>query len=56
MDADAPSAPSWSSIHIQPYALGGPTSTENISLRCRRHNQYEAEVVFGPRNKGNAMC
>jgi hypothetical protein len=34
--------------HIRPYALGGPTSTENISLRCRRHNQYEAELVFGP--------
>jgi len=38
--------------HIQPYALGGPTSTENISLRCRRHNQYEAELVFGPRTRG----
>jgi hypothetical protein len=20
---------------------------DNISLRCRRHNQYEAELVFG---------
>jgi hypothetical protein len=38
--------------HIRPYALGGPTSTENISLRCRHHNQYEAELVFGPRNRG----
>ena len=35
--------------HIKPYALGGPSSPENISLRCRRHNQYEAERVFGPR-------
>jgi len=35
--------------HIEPYALGGPSSPENISLRCRRHNQYEAERVFGPR-------
>jgi len=33
--------------HIQPFALGGPAPTENISLRCRRHNQYEAELVFG---------
>ena len=24
-------------------------TVENISLRCRRHNQYEAELVFGPR-------
>jgi len=38
--------------HVRPYALGGPTSTENISLRCRRHNQYEAELVFGPRRRG----
>jgi hypothetical protein len=33
--------------HIQPFALGGPATVENISLRCRRHNQYEAELVFG---------
>jgi len=37
--------------HIRPYALGGPATTENISLRCRRHNQYEAELVFGPRTR-----
>jgi len=35
--------------HIEPYALGGPSTPENIALRCRRHNQYEAERVFGPR-------
>ncbi len=35
--------------HIQRYALDGPATVENISLRCRRHNQYEAEIVFGPR-------
>jgi hypothetical protein len=35
--------------HVEPYALGGPSSPDNISLRCRRHNQYEAERVFGPR-------
>jgi len=34
--------------HIQPYALGGHATVENISLRCRRHNQYEAQLVFGP--------
>jgi hypothetical protein len=39
--------------HIRPYALRGASSTENISLRCRRHNQYEAELVFGPRTRGN---
>jgi hypothetical protein len=35
--------------HIQPYALDGPATVGNISLRCRQHNRYEAEVVFGPR-------
>jgi len=34
--------------HVQPYAKQGPATVENISLRCRRHNQYEAELVFGP--------
>jgi len=36
--------------HVQPYALGGPATADNISLRCRRHNQYEAELVFGRRD------
>ena len=36
--------------HIRPYALDGPATVGNISLRCRRHNQYEAELVFGARN------
>jgi hypothetical protein len=34
--------------HVRPYAKGGTATVENISLRCRRHNQYEAELVFGP--------
>ena len=34
--------------HIRPYALGGRATVENISLRCRRHNQYEADLVFAP--------
>jgi hypothetical protein len=35
--------------HVVPYARGGPGTADNISLRCRRHNQYEAEIVFGAR-------
>jgi hypothetical protein len=34
--------------HGQPYALGGGATVENISLRCRAHNAYEAELAFGP--------
>jgi 5-methylcytosine-specific restriction endonuclease McrA len=35
--------------HVIPYAKGGRATVDNISLRCRRHNQYEAELVFGSR-------
>jgi hypothetical protein len=35
--------------HMTPYAKQGPSTVANISLRCRRHNQYEAELIFGPR-------
>jgi hypothetical protein len=34
--------------HVQAYAKQGPPTVDNISLRCRRHNQYEAELIFGP--------
>jgi hypothetical protein len=34
--------------HVQPHARQGPATVANISLRCRRHNQYEAELIFGP--------
>jgi hypothetical protein len=40
--------------HVRPYARGGPASVGNISLRCRRHNEYEAELVFGPRTSSRA--
>jgi 5-methylcytosine-specific restriction endonuclease McrA len=33
--------------HIMPYADGGETSVENLELRCRPHNAYEAEKYFG---------
>ena len=33
--------------HSQPYALRGEAMEDNIALRCWRHNQYEAWVVFG---------
>jgi HNH endonuclease len=34
--------------HVVPFAAGGPATTENIQLRCRAHNVYEAELFFGP--------
>ena len=34
--------------HLVPFAAGGQTSAENLALRCRAHNAYEAEQYFGP--------
>jgi len=33
--------------HVDPVARGGEATVENVRLRCRAHNQYEAECVFG---------
>ena len=32
--------------HVRPFAAGGPTSEENLELRCRAHNQFEAALYF----------
>ena len=33
--------------HVQPFAAGGRGTVENIELRCRAHNAYEASLFFG---------
>jgi hypothetical protein len=33
--------------HVVPYAMGGEATIENIQLRCRAHNGYEAGLVYG---------
>ena len=33
--------------HVVPYAQGGPTTADNLELRCASHNRYEAEQCFG---------
>jgi len=33
--------------HVWPYARRGAATLGNIALRCRGHNQYEAELAFG---------
>jgi hypothetical protein len=33
--------------HVEPYAAGGGATAENIELRCRAHNAYEALMFFG---------
>ena len=37
--------------HRVPYADGGATNLENLELRCRAHNAYEAKLWFGPREE-----
>jgi hypothetical protein len=32
--------------HVAPYAAGGAATVDNIELRCRAHNQYEARLFF----------
>jgi len=32
--------------HRQPFAAGGKATVENIELRCRAHNAYEATLFF----------
>jgi hypothetical protein len=34
--------------HVVPFACGGGTTAENLELRCRAHNAYEAQLFFGP--------
>ena len=36
--------------YVTPYATGGLPTADNIQLRCRAHNGYEAELDSGPRN------
>ena len=35
--------------HLVPYAVGGQATIENLALRCRAHNAYEAEHYYGRR-------
>jgi len=35
--------------HVIPYAMGGEATVENIQLRCRSHNGYEANLYYGIR-------
>ena len=38
--------------HREPFAIGGEATVANISLRCRAHNSYESELLFGPTTCG----
>jgi len=36
--------------HVVPHGAGGEPTADNLQLRCRAHNQYEAQLYFGPRD------
>jgi hypothetical protein len=38
--------------HVHPFARGGPTTADNLELRCRAHNAHEGERDFGVRHRG----
>lgn len=42
--------------HVVPFADGGPTTVENLELRCRAHNVYEAEQHVGPLFVREGQC
>jgi hypothetical protein len=35
--------------HLDPYGVGGEATVDTIELRCRAHNNYEAELFYGRR-------
>ena len=39
--------------HIIPFAWRGETTVENLELRCRAHNAYEGELIFGKVRRGS---
>lgn len=40
--------------HVIPWAAGGATSVENIELRCRAHNVFEARQFYGEQYDASA--
>jgi hypothetical protein len=33
--------------HVDPYGMGGDATVRTMELRCRAHNNYEAELFYG---------
>jgi hypothetical protein len=43
--------------HVIPFACGGPTTVDNLQLRCRAHNAFEAKEAFGDwRHRARALA
>ena len=42
--------------HGEAFAVGGPTTVDNLRLRCRAHNAREAEKLFGQKRIAGAIA
>ncbi len=42
--------------HVTPWAAGGASTTANLRLRCRAHNQEHARAYFGAGNVARALA
>ena len=42
--------------HLTPWIVGGTPTVENVALRCRAHNQYEARRFLAPVRKALAQA
>jgi 5-methylcytosine-specific restriction endonuclease McrA len=42
--------------HLHPHERGGPATVENLTLRCRAHNQYAAEQDYGAEHIARAIA
>jgi hypothetical protein len=49
-ESPAPDLPDIQLRDRHAYALGGPTTSDNLELRCRAHNTLAAEEDFGRRH------
>jgi hypothetical protein len=41
--------------HVKPYGALGESTLDNIALRCRTHNQYEADLFYGARREAEKI-
>jgi len=41
--------------HVEPFAAGGATVVENLQLRCKAHNAFEASLFFGDQAANSGM-
>jgi hypothetical protein len=42
--------------HCEAFAIGGEETVENLRLRCRAHNVFEAEKLFGRNRMASAIA